>query len=112
VRASPCQRRTSGEQVGAGARVDGVEGLVEQDQLRVLQQHAGEQHALELPDRQFADAPLLEARSPTAASASRAFSRSGASIAPKAPRRGQWPSATRSSTPTGKLRSICDCCGR
>jgi hypothetical protein len=50
------------EQVGAGARVDGVEGLVEQDQLRVLQQHAREQHALELAGRQLADPAAARSR--------------------------------------------------
>ena len=50
------------QQVGAGARVDAVEGLVEQDELRVLQQQSREQHALELAHRELADAAPLETR--------------------------------------------------
>ena len=42
-------------------RIDGGEGLVEQDHRAVLQQGAGEERALELPGGEAADRALLEA---------------------------------------------------
>ena len=50
-----------GDQVVDGARVDGIEGLVEQDDLRVLEQHAGEERALQLAAGKRVDAARLEA---------------------------------------------------
>ena len=52
------------DQVAHGARVDGVERLVEQDQPGVLQQHAGEQRPLQLAARERIDAARLEAGEP------------------------------------------------
>ena len=49
------------DQVGDGPGVDGVERLVEQDQLRVLHQHAGKQRALQLAARQRVDRARFEA---------------------------------------------------
>ena len=45
-----------------GLGIDGGKRLVQQDEIGVLQQQAGEQHALELADRQRVDRPALEAR--------------------------------------------------
>ena len=47
-------------QVADGLGVDGVERLVEQDQLGVLHQHARKQRPLQLAARQRVDRPLLE----------------------------------------------------
>ena len=52
------------EEIGGGLGVDRREGLVEQDQRRVLEQEAREQRALHLPARQGRDRPALEAREP------------------------------------------------
>ena len=41
------------QQVGGGARVDGVEGLVQQDQVGILQQQPRKQRALHLAGRQL-----------------------------------------------------------
>ena len=62
VRSSPCQRWMMRDQVAHGARVDGVERLVEQDQRRVLQQHACEERALQLAAGERVDAARLKAR--------------------------------------------------
>ena len=51
-------------QVGDGLGIDGGKRLVQQDEVGVLQKHAGEQHALELADRERVDRPALEARKP------------------------------------------------
>ena len=48
------------QQIGRGPGVDGVEGLVQHDQARVLQQHPCKQHALHLPAGQRADGAVLE----------------------------------------------------
>ncbi|GMA77443.1 hypothetical protein GCM10025880_38600 [Methylorubrum aminovorans] len=52
------------EQVGGGALVDAGEGLIEQDDPRVLQDQPGEQRPLELPAGEGADRPVLEAGEP------------------------------------------------
>ena len=51
-------------QVGDGLGVDRGERLVQQHEVGVLQQQPGEQHALELADRQRVDRPALEAAQP------------------------------------------------
>src|SRR5579863_1635412 len=48
------------EQIGRGLGIDGVEGLVEHDQARILQQHPRKQHALHLPAGQRADGAVLK----------------------------------------------------
>ena len=49
------------DQVADRLGVDGVERLVEQDEVGVLQQHAGKQRALQLAARQRVDRTLFEA---------------------------------------------------
>ena len=44
--------------------IERVEGLVQQDHRRILQQQPGEHHPLELPGREAADRPRLEALQP------------------------------------------------
>ena len=51
------------EKVGRGFGVDGGERLVEHDQLRILQQQAGEQHALHLTAGERADRCAARIRS-------------------------------------------------
>ena len=48
------------QQIGRGPGVDGVEGFVQHDQARVLQQHARKQHALHLSAGQRADGAVLK----------------------------------------------------
>ena len=48
------------DEVGDGLGIDGAERLVEQDEAAVLQQQAGEQHALELSAGERADRPVGE----------------------------------------------------
>lgn len=52
------------DQVGDGSCVDGVEGLIEQDEIRILHQYPREQRPLQLAARQRVDRPLLEALHP------------------------------------------------
>lgn len=52
------------DQVADGLFVDGVEGLVEQDQIGILHQHPGEQGALQLPARERIERPGVETRQP------------------------------------------------
>ena len=62
VRCSARQRWITDHEVVDGLGIDGGKRLVQQDEIGVLQQQAGEQHALELADRQRVDRPALEAR--------------------------------------------------
>ena len=50
----------SGDEILDRLGVDGAERLVEQDEGRVLQQQAREQHALELSTREGADAAIAK----------------------------------------------------
>ena len=61
VRPSACQCFTSAKRSPEVRLVDGVEGLVEHDQARVLQHHPREQQALQLPAGERADRAVLEA---------------------------------------------------
>ena len=64
VRFSPCQRLISATRSTTVLGVDGVERLVEQDDLGVLDQHAGKQRALQLAAGQRVDRACLEALEP------------------------------------------------
>ncbi len=94
-----------------GAHVDAGEGLVEQQDVRLLGQGAGEEDALLLPARELADgasgevgdAELLEARSTTSRSAG-----CGRLSGPSRPYR---PIMTTSRTVTGKRQSTSSRCG-
>jgi hypothetical protein len=100
------------DQVGRGAGIDGVEGFVQQDDAGILQEEAGEQNALKLPDRQPVDRAAGKPSRPTADRAAAASSRWRPEIAAQAPTRRQWPSWTSSPTEMGKLRSIAAAWGR
>lgn len=58
----PVPASHQGDEVRRGAGIDGGEGLIQQDQRRVLQQHPCEQRTLELAAGQRPDAAPLEAR--------------------------------------------------
>ena len=53
-----------GEEIGRGLGVDRVEGFIQQDDAGILQQETSEEHALELPDREGTDRPILETFEP------------------------------------------------
>ena len=52
------------KKIGGGFRVDGGKRFVENNQTRILQQQAGEQHALHLAAGKRADDALLESGQP------------------------------------------------
>ena len=58
--ALPVPALDQAEKIFAGAPVDRAEGLVEQDQLGILDDQPGEQHPLELAGRQRLDLAMLE----------------------------------------------------
>jgi hypothetical protein len=96
------------QQVGGGARVDGVEGLVQQDQPGVLQQHAREQHALRLAGRQLAQPALFEAGQAHRGQRLQDTACGRPRSPRKLPMRAHRPSATTSCTAPGSARSRSD----
>ena len=102
-----------GEKIAHRLGIHGIEWLVEQDQIRVLQQ-APAQTAPAATGRQTAcpgpGPQTLPARRPRARACTSALSawRKPADQPAPVPK----PSATRSNTRAGKCRSTSDCCGR
>src|SRR5690606_3293034 len=94
-----------------GVLVDRRERLVEQDELRILQQEAREECALHLAAGKRADGAILEARR-SRASARATLALSALSTPPNRPLFFHSPVDTRSNTVIGKPASISAICGR
>jgi hypothetical protein len=108
VRFSACQRRTSASDRPRFC-VDGVEGLIQHDQPRVLRQYPREQHAASAAG-QRANAAVLKTVEADGGGACAILSQLICPCRQSVER--QSPVPTRSNTEIGKLRSMSTVCGR
>ena len=103
---SPRRRVEEREQRLARVHVDAREGLVEQQDVRLLGERPGEEHALLLAAGELADGALLELGDAELVQAARHHLAVGGPGRRNQPRRPYRPIITTSCTVTGKLQSI------